>query len=81
VAAPVRAIGPALRVTPAVAVQAVAPTGRNAPALARLAEVARGAAAVAKVRPQAVAMLDRKLLSDTTFGDIIASARAEARHR
>jgi len=39
---------------------------------------ARGAAAVAKVRPAAVAMLDRKLLSDSTLGDILASARAEA---
>ena len=34
-------------------------------------------AAVAKVRPQAVAMLDRKLLSDQTFGDILSSARTE----
>ena len=38
-------------------------------------------AAVAKVRPQAVAMLDRKLLSDSTLGDILASARAEAGHK
>ena len=64
-----------------VATEMVAPTGRAAPALARLAEAARGAAAVAKVRPQAVAMLDRKLLSDTTFGDIMAGARAELRNR
>ena len=63
----------------AVAVMAVAPTGRAAPALARLAEAARGQIAIARVRPQAVAMLDRKLLSDHTFGDIMASARAEAR--
>ena len=63
------------------AAQAVAPSGRNAPVLARLAEAARAQVAVAKVRPQAVAMLDRKLLSDTTFGDIMAGARAEARHR
>ena len=41
----------------------------------------RAAAAVAKVRPQAVAMLDRKLLSDSTFSDILSSARAEARKR
>ncbi|SFP73477.1 hypothetical protein [Sphingomonas rubra] len=39
---------------------------------------ARSVAAVAKVRPDAVAMLDRKLLSDSTLGDILASARAEA---
>ncbi len=35
-------------------------------------------AAVAKVRPQAVAMLDRKLLSDTTLSSILNGARAEA---
>lgn len=56
----------------------VAPSGRNAPTLARLAEAARGQAAVARVRPQAVAMLDRKLLSDNTFGDILSGARREA---
>lgn len=39
---------------------------------------ARTVAAVDRVRPAAVAMLDRKLLSDTTLGDILASARAEA---
>jgi len=38
-------------------------------------------AAVAKVRPQAVAMLDDKLLSDNTLGDILSGARAEARRR
>lgn len=57
----------------------VAPSGRGAPAMARLVEAARGAAAVAKVRPQAVALLDRQLLSDTTFGDIMSGARREAR--
>ena len=35
-------------------------------------------AAVAKVRPQAVAMLDRKLLSERTLGDILLRARTEA---
>jgi hypothetical protein len=39
------------------------------------------AAAVANVRPQAVAMLDRKLLSDNTLGDLLKSARSEARPR
>ena len=63
----------------AAAAEPVAPSGRNAPALARAAEAARGALAVAKVRPQAVAMLDRKLLSDTTFGDIMSGARRESR--
>lgn len=60
------------------AIHTVAPSGRNAPAIARMAEAARATAAVAKVRPQAVAMLDRKLLSDTTFGDIMSGARREA---
>jgi hypothetical protein len=62
------------------AVRAVVPTGRAAPAIARAAEAARSRVAVAKVRPQAVALLDRKLLSDTTFGDIMSGARREARH-
>lgn len=39
------------------------------------------AAAVANVRPQAVAMLDRKLLSDSTLGDILSGARAESGRR
>ena len=37
--------------------------------------------AVAKVRPQAVAMLDKKLLSDNTLGDILSGARAESTRR
>jgi len=41
----------------------------------------RTAAAVAKVRPEAVAMLDRQLLSDTTLGDILKGAKTEARRR
>lgn len=69
------------RLMQAAAIRVVAPSGRTAPVVARLAEAARGQAAVAKVRPQAVAMLDRKLLSDTTFGDIMSGARAEARSR
>ncbi len=39
------------------------------------------AVAVANVRPQAVAMLDDKLLSDSTLGAILSGARAEARRR
>ena len=62
-------------VIPAVAVE------KSAPVLAKLTAAARGAAAVAKVRPEAVAMLDRKLLSDTTLGDILSKARAESRLR
>jgi hypothetical protein len=41
----------------------------------------RTAAAVARVRPQAVAMLDRKLLSDTTLGDILKGAKTESRRQ
>lgn len=51
---------------------------RDDPAMAQIATAMRRAAAVAKVRPQAVAMLDRKLLSDTTLGDILSGARHEA---
>ncbi len=63
------------------AVIRVAAIAKGAPLIAKLDEAARGKAAVAKVRPQAVAMLDKKLLSDTTLGDILSSARAEARKR
>ncbi|AIT06527.1 hypothetical protein MC45_09280 [Sphingomonas taxi] len=63
------------------AVIKVAAIEKSAPMLAKLNEAARAKVAVAKVRPQAVAMLDRKLLSDTTLGDILSSARAEARKR
>ena len=78
-AGPVRMAAAVRREAPVEAVRIVAPTGRAAPAIARAAEAARGRAAVAKVRPQAVALLDRKLLSDTTFGDIMSGARRESR--
>ncbi len=75
-------------VIPTSKVAAAAPTvikavavEKSARMIARLDEAARGAAAVAKVRPQAVAMLDKKLLSDTTLGEIRSSARSEARKR
>ncbi|MBM6575599.1 hypothetical protein KCP91_04395 [Microvirga sp. SRT01] len=77
----VAANAPALRTPAAVRVAAVVATPQAAPARAVEASVVRAAAAVAKVRPQAVAMLDRKLLSDSTFSDILSSARAEARKR
>jgi hypothetical protein len=54
---------------------------RSAPMLAKLTETARAAVAVSKVRPEAVAMLDKKLLSDDTLGSILRSARAESRVR
>ena len=79
--APVQVAAAAPPFVQAAVFEPVAPTGRAASALARLAEAARGQAAVARVRPQAVAMLDRKLLSDTTFGDLMARARTEARAR
>jgi hypothetical protein len=63
------------------AVIKVAAIEKSAPMLAKLNDAARAQDAVAKVRPQAVAMLDRKLLSDTTLGDILSSARAESRKR
>ena len=66
----------------------------NAPVAVAPAAVARAKAedakpaAVAKPKPKAVhakaeamAMLDRKLLSDSTLGDIMAGARAERRPR
>lgn len=82
--APNRSTAPArskVKLVQTAVAEAVAPTGRAALVMARLAEAARGREAVARVRPQAVAMLDRKLLSDTTFGDILSGARAEARKR
>ncbi len=64
-----------------VVIRASVSTPRSAEAaLVRAAKTER-LAAVAKVRPQAVAMLDRKLLSDTTLGDIISGARSESRKR
>ncbi len=37
--------------------------------------------ASASAKPRTVAMLDRKLLSDSTLGDLLAGARAERRNR
>jgi hypothetical protein len=64
-----------------VVIRASVSTPRSAEAaLVRAAKTER-LAAVAKVRPQAVAMLDRKLLSDTTLGDIMSGARSESGKR
>ena len=64
-----------------VVIRASVSTPRSAEAaLVRAAKTER-LAAVSKVRPQAVAMLDRKLLSDTTLGDIMSGARSESRKR
>ena len=75
-AARAAAVGAVVR---AVAVH-TAPSPTSARAMARLASAERATQAVARVRPQAVAMLDDKLLSDATLGDLLAKAKREARH-
>ena len=59
--------------TAAVATEAVV---HEAPIVETAAAAVRSPASVKKA--QAVAMLDRKLLSDSTLGDLISGARAEA---
>lgn len=71
----------------AAAVAVVAATPKPAPAVAKVAVIEEAPApVVAPVRTVAavtkakrVAMLDRQLLSDSTLGDIMSGARAEAR--
>lgn len=46
--------------------------------LVRTAAVTAATTAAAKVKPDAVALLDRKLLSERTLGDILSRARTEA---
>ncbi|MCM8730718.1 hypothetical protein ACFO8O_07010 [Hephaestia sp. GCM10023244] len=71
----------------AVAPQAVARTKVAEPAphivkaVAVHADTSGIKAAPARAKAEAVAMLDRKLLSDSTLGDIVAGARAERRAR
>lgn len=65
---------------PVVIRASVATSRSTEAALVRAAKTDR-LAAVSKVRPQAVAMLDRKLLSDTTLGDIMSGARSESGRR
>lgn len=78
--APVVAAAPA-RLAMAVALMpAPAPQPRIIAAAATDAATPSQAAATARMRP-AVALLDRKLLSDATFGDLLSGARAEARRR
>lgn len=70
----------------AAAVAVVAATPAPAPAVAKVAVVQEAPApvvavvrtAAAETKAKAVAMLDRKLLSDATLGDIMSGARAEA---
>lgn len=71
--APLRIVRMTQGVTP---VQTIATGPRAQAAMYRAVAVA-----VANVRPQAVAMLDRKLLSDSTLGAILSGARAEAGRR
>jgi hypothetical protein len=65
--------------TPAVAVRvAEAPVAKAAPTVAAAVAQVRDRT-VERGRSQAVALLDRKLLSDSTIGDLFSGARAEAR--
>jgi hypothetical protein len=66
--ATVQAVTPAVRILPPVATPE--PSLATAVGDVRTAVVQRGKA-------QAVALLDRKLLSDSTIGDLMSSARAE----
>jgi hypothetical protein len=82
-AAAAPALAQVAKALPAAAKAVIKPTPapKSATMLAKLNDTARAAVAVAKVRPQAVAMLDKKLLSDDTLGSILRSARAESRVR
>ena len=65
--------------TPAVAVRVgEAPVAKAAPTVAAAVAQVRDRT-VERGRSQAVALLDRKLLSDSTIGDLFSGARAEAR--
>lgn len=66
--ATVQAVAPAVRILP----HPASPT----PSLAAPVGEVR-TAAVQRSKAQAVALLDRKLLSDSTMGDLMSSARAE----
>ncbi|MDB5676311.1 MAG: hypothetical protein JWM65_3293, partial [Sphingomonas bacterium] len=68
--ATVQATTPAIRILPATAMAAPEPSLAGAVAEVRTA-------AVERIKSQAVASLDRKLLSDSTIGDLMSSARAE----
>jgi len=70
--ATVQAMTPAVRILPATATSEPSPEPSLAGAVAEVRT-----AAVERTRAQAVALLDRKLLSDSTIGDLMSSARAE----
>jgi hypothetical protein len=81
VAAAIPASGPATVIKASAHLASPVPAASSPAAKARLASAVRAKEAVAKVRPQAVAMLDNKLLSDRTLGDLLSGARNEAGHR
>jgi hypothetical protein len=80
----VAVVAPVVTAAPVVAekpIRAVAVISNvRGPSLAE-AVVAVKAVAVTRAKAQAVAMLDRQLLSDSTVGDLLSGARAEGRSR
>jgi hypothetical protein len=82
-AAPVIPVAPEPQLAQAARPAAPVAVAQAAPARPAVARVARVAQAVrAAVAPKReVAMLDRKLLSDSTLGSILSGARAESRTR
>jgi hypothetical protein len=80
-----QAVQPAVHLVPVAgpfaqgpSVQSPGPSLAGAVAEMRTATATRTHAAVEHGKAQAVALLDRKLLSDSTIGDLMASARAES---
>jgi hypothetical protein len=71
--ATVQAATPAIRMMPASAMREASPEPSLAGAVADVRT-----AAVERIKAQAVASLDRKLLSDSTIGDLMSSARSES---
>ena len=59
-------------------VSAVVRTAAVRPAVATVAVATARTASVAQARPRTVALLEGKLLSENTIGDLLAGARAEA---
>ena len=73
---------PALMTPPTPAANAPVEAPRAAPVAIAASQPARAAppgVAHHEAKPETVALLDRKLLSDSTFGDIASRARREAR--
>lgn len=73
--------GAVVRASPAVATAMISPVSAPAPTAARTVATAVAQVrdrAIERGRTQAVALLDRKLLSDSTITDLLNGARAEA---